>query len=85
MSRSEKIEEAIKSNSLPILNGKAVGTPGELARIAGVSPSTLRYAYTVGNVGKYFSIGNILYVYAQELADYFKNAKPGRKKIKQIS
>ena len=82
MTREEKIEEAINSNCLPILNGKAVGLPGELARIAGVSPSTLRYAYTVGNVGKHFSIGNILYVYAQELADYFRNVKRGRKKIK---
>ena len=85
MNRSEKIDEAIKNNKLPILNGRVVGTPGELSRISGASPSTVRYAYCVGGVPKQVTQGSILYVDAEGLSDYFRSAKPGRKKIKEIS
>jgi len=85
MSRNEKLEEAIRLEKLPVFQGRAVGLPGQLARLAGVAHSTVRYAYCLGTVRKYETDGAALFVDAEDLADHFRTSKPGRKPLEKIS
>jgi len=81
MSRTEKLEEAIRLEKFPLFQGRYVGLPGQLARVAGVAHSTVRYAYCLGSVRKYELEGATLLVDAEDLAAHFKSAKPGRKRL----
>lgn len=84
MSRFERLEEAIRLERLPLFQGRPVGLPGQLARVAGVAHSTVRYAYCMGEVRKYELDGATLLVDAEDLAAHFRTAKPGRKLLPKI-
>jgi hypothetical protein len=84
MSRFEKLEEAIRLDKFPVFQGRHVGLPGQLARVAGVAHSTVRYAYCLGGVRKYELDGATLLVDAEDLASHFRQAKPGRKPLSKI-
>jgi len=81
MSRFEKLEEAIRLDKFPVFQGRHVGLPGQLARVAGVAHSTVRYAYCMGEVRKYETDGAALFIDAGDLASHFRQAKPGRKPL----
>ena len=66
---------------LPIFRGRHVGLPGQLARLAGVAHSTVRYAYCGGSVRKYELEGATLMIDAMDLAEHFRMARPGRKPL----
>jgi len=85
MSRYERLEEAIRLERLPVFKGRSVGLPGQLARIAGVAHSTVRYAYCVGAVRKYEGDGAALFVDAVDLVVHFRQAKRGRKSIEKTA
>lgn len=84
MSRFERIEEAIRLEQLPTYRGRPVGLPGQLARLAGVAHSSVRYAYCLGMVRKYEMEGSALLVDAGDLATHFRTSKPGRKPLPKI-
>ena len=46
-----------------------------------VAQSTVRYAHALGSVRKYEMEGASLLLDAQDLADYFRRSKPGRKPL----
>lgn len=81
MSRAEKIEDAIREESLPVYRGRAVGMPCQLARLADVAQSTVRYAYCSGAVRAYELRGAALMVDADDLARHFRTSRPGRKPL----
>jgi len=83
MSRHEKLESAIQDDKLPIYRGRAVGSPCQLARLADVPNSTVRYAFLSGNVRKYDMDGAVLFIDAMDLVEHFRTAKPGRKQLQK--
>ena len=82
MDRASKIETAIQQQKLPVFEGRHVGQPCQLARLAEVAQSTVRYAQACGNVRKYELMGATLLLDAQDLADHFRVSRPGRKPIR---
>ena len=82
MSRSEKIRAAIQQNNLAVYRGRPVGTPSQLATLAGVAYTTVKNAYSIYKVTVYKLIGAGVLVDALNLAEYFDQAKIGRKPSK---
>jgi len=78
--RETNLLSAITQESLPKYRGRTVGLPCQLARLAGVAQSTVRYAYACGNVRAYELPGATLLLDAEDLATYFKVSRPGRKR-----
>jgi len=78
--REHGLLNAITQDELPLFRGRAVGLPCQLARLAGVAQSTVRYAYAVGNVRAYELAGATLLLDVEDLATYFKSSRPGRKR-----
>ena len=83
MSRSEKIQEAIRNEHLTSYRGRFVGTPMQLAVLAGVAYSTIKNVYRNARVQTYSLVGLGILIDAEDLADYFERAKRGRPIIKQ--
>ncbi len=78
--RQGRLLHAISEQHLPFFRGRAVGLPCQLARLAGVAQSTVRYAYAVGNVRAYEAVGATLLIDVEDLAGYFSSSRPGRKR-----
>jgi len=82
MSRSDKIRAAIEQDNLALYRGRAVGTPSQLATLAGVAYTTVKNAYRIYKVTVYKLVGTGVLVDAIALAEYFEQAKIGRKPSK---
>lgn len=78
MSRSEKIRKAIEEDNLTTYRGRFVGSPMQLAHLAGVAYSTIKNAYRKCKVKTYTLAGAGVMVDALDLAAYFEYAKRGR-------
>jgi len=79
MTKSEKIEQAISAGNLSTYKGRYVGPICQLARIAGVAPGSIHYARNIDKVRAYEQMGAVLVIDAQDLADYFRYSRRGRK------
>jgi len=78
MSRSQKIRRAIEEDNLATYRGRYVGTPSQLAHLAGAAYSTIKNAYVKCKVRTYLLAGSGILIDAMELAIYFENARRGR-------
>lgn len=81
MSRYEKIELILKTDGFPLWGGRPVALTCQLARIAEVGHSTIRYSYLAGKVRTYEMAGAVLLLDVLDLMEHLKTAKTGRKKL----
>ena len=83
MSRTEKLLNAIKNENLTSYRGRFVGSPMQLAQLAGVAYSTIKNVYRNARVQTYSLSGLGVLIDAEDLALYFASAKRGRPTTKQ--
>ena len=83
MSRTEKLEAVLAEQKFPLFHGRPGALTAQLARIAEVGHSTIRYSLLAGKVRSYEMEGAVLLLDVLDLIEHLRTAHPGRKSLQR--